>query len=395
MKVETKKEKNECVVNLIVSASADEIKDEYKKVLTVFLRQGQIPGFRRGKVPPELIKSKFAAEIKQEAIQACFHALYPKAKDEAKLDIVALDGLAEVNLDPATGFNFTAVVEVKPEVSLPKYKKLPIKKGDATVKDADVDAQIEAMRRSLAKFDDAKDGDVVGEGDFVNFDYKGFLKGQPLSEIVPDQKAVCEAVGFWTQIEEGRFLPEILEALKGMKIGEEKKGVKVGFPKDAAPDALKGKKCEYDLVVKGFRTRKLADDAQLLADSKMETMDALRADIRKHLEERAAAMELADRKNQAVSLLLKKTDFDVPPSFVQRQVDAELNMLAQRAQYMGMTADYIKENREKILADTEAHATDQVRLSFLLEAIAKAENIDTKDEKFGEKVMDLILAEAK
>ena len=380
-----KKESSPCVVALSVKADAEEIKGEYQKVLNVFLRQGVIPGFRKGKVPLPVIKQKFQQEIAQESQQACFRAFYPQALKESGLEEVAvnLQNVTDVLFTPETGFSFTAHVEVKPTFDLPKYKKLALKKGDTSVSEEQVTDRVESFRRAFAKFEDAKEGDVIGDGDFVQFDYSGTLADKaktPLADIVPDQKAICSATGFWTQIEDGRFLPEILDALKGMKADESKEDVEVKFPKDAAPEPLKGKKALYALTVKAFRHRVLPDDETFVKDAKAENMDALRKQFREQMEKDAIAAELEARKNQAIELLLKKSDFDVPPSLVQRQVQAYLQDLAQRAQYSGMSADYIEQNRDQILADAETNATRQVRLSYILLGIAKAENLEATDD---------------
>ena len=379
-----KKESSPCVIALSVQADAEDVKGEYQKVLNVFLRQGVIPGFRKGKVPLPVIKQKFQQEIADESKQACFRAIYPKALKESGLEEVAvnLQNVTDVLFAPETGFSFTALVEVKPTFDLPKYKKLAIKNGDTSVSEEQVTDRVESFRRAFAKFEDAKEGDVIADGDFVQFDYSGTLADKaktPLADIVPDQKAICSATGFWTQIEEGRFLPEILDALKGMKAGESKDNVEVKFPKDAAPEPLKGKKARYSLAVKAFRHRVLPDDETFVKDAKAENMDALRKQFREQMEKDAVAAELEARKNQAIELLLKKSDFDVPPSLVQRQVQAYLQDLAQRAQYSGMSADYIEQNRDQILADAESNATRQVRLSYILLGIAKAENLEATD----------------
>ena len=381
MKFETK-ESSPCVMALSVKAEADETKAPYQKVLNVFMREASIPGFRKGKVPLNIIKQKFQQEIAHECQQACFSEFYPKALKESGLDAVNLQNVTDVLFTPETGFSCTALVEVKPTFDLPKYKKLAIKAGDATVTDEQVTERVESFRKAFAKFEDAKEGDAIAEGDFVQFDYAGALDDKaktPLAEVAPDQKAVCGATGFWTQLEEGRFLPEILDALKGMKAGETKDDVKVKFPKDNAPEALKGEKCVYTITVKGFRRRTLPDDATFAADAKTESLDALRAQIREQMEKDAAAAELENRKGQAIELLLKKADFAVPPSLVQRQIQSYLQDLAQRAQYSGMSADYIEQNRDKILADAETNAVRQVRLSYILLGIAKAENIEATD----------------
>ena len=402
MKVEQKAEKNPCVISLTVKADAEEIKGEARKVLNTFIREAQIPGFRKGKVPVELIRKNFEKELQQETQGACFRAFYPKAVEESKLKVLALEGVTEMKLNEADGMEFTALVEVRPEYKLPKYKGLAIEQKEAKVEETAVEEQLESMRKMFAKYEDGKEDEAVGDGDFVQFDYKGTLDGQPLSEIVPDQKAICEATGFWAQVEEGRFLPEILEALKGMKAGEEKKDVTVKFPKDAAPEPLKGKKVAYELKVSMFRKRTLPDDAGLAEAAKVESVEKLRADIRERLEKQATENELNRRRDQAIELLLKKTDFDVPPSLVQRQAEAYLGQLAQQMQYAGVTNEYIEQNREKILKEAGERAEKQVRLSYILLDIADAEKIEVdekdenkKDQARAEKTLDFILEQAK
>ena len=341
-----------------------------------------VPGFRKGKIPLPILKQRFQVEISQETQQACFHKLYPEALKEASVDPLTLQDVTELSFSPEAGFAFTALVEVRPVFDLPKYKKLAIKPGDVSVSDDQVAAELENYRRAFAKYEDAKEGAVVAEGDFVCFDYTGTTDdGQPLSELVPDQKAVCAGTDFWTQVEEGRFLPEILEALKGMKAGETKEGVKVSFPEEAAPEPLKGKNAVYTLTLKSFRSRTLPDDAGFVAAAKAESMDALRADFRKRLEEDAKARDLAARKDQAIDLLLKKADFDVPPSLVRRQTQATLEELAQRAQYSGLPADYFQQNRDQILGEATNSAIRRVRLTYILLGIAKEEGLEvTEDE---------------
>ena len=382
MKVE-KKESSPCVLELSVKAEADEVKEEYQKVLTAFIRNAVVPGFRKGKIPLPILKQKFQTEISQETQQACFHKLYPEALKEASVEPLSLQDVTELSFSPETGFAFTALVEVRPVFDLPKYKKLAIKPGDLSVSDDQVTAELENYRRAFAKYEDAKEGAVVAEGDFVCFDYTGTTDDdppQPLSELVPDQKAVCAGTDFWTQVEEGRFVPEILEALKGMKAGETKEGVKVSFPQDAAPEPLQGRTAVYTITLKSFRSRTLPDDAGFVAAAKAESMDALRADFRTRLEEAAKARDLAARKDQAIDLLLAKSDFDVPPSLVRRQTQSTLEELAQRAQYSGLPADYFQQNRDQILADATNTAIRRVRLSYILLGIAKEEGLEITED---------------
>ena len=151
MKVE-KKESSPCVLALTVTAEAAEIKEEYQKVLTAFIRNAIVPGFRKGKIPLPILKQKFEAEISQESQQACFRKLYPEALKEASVEPLALQDVTDVSFAPETGFAFTALVEVPPKFDLPKYKKLALKAGDVSVSDEQVAAELENYRRAFAKW---------------------------------------------------------------------------------------------------------------------------------------------------------------------------------------------------------------------------------------------------
>jgi len=393
MKTNTKN-LGKCQVELKVTLDADEMKAVIKDVEKVFLREAQMPGFRKGKVPIELIRKEFAAGLKEETERAMFQKNYSAAVKAEELDEVALADVKDVKAD-GDGGSFTAVVEVKPKFKLPTYKGLKVSQGDVTVKDEAVNAQLERLRAAYAKYEDAKEGEVVSEGDFVQIDYSGMVGKKPILEINPEAKIVAEGKGFWTQVEEGRFLPEILDAVKGMKIGETKEGIKAKFDKESAPDGLKGEKATYTVSLKAFRRRILPDDAEFAEKAKAESVEKLAATVRESMEKSAVEQEAIRRENEAVDLLMKKVDFDVPPTQVRRAMDNYLQELAQRAQYSGLSAEYFEKNRDQILKDAEAAAERQVRLWYVISAIAKEEKIEAKDDELGKKVVEFILQNAK
>ena len=393
MKTDTKK-LDKCQVELNVTLDAEEMKAIVKEVEKAFVREAKLPGFRPGKVPLELIRKEFAQGLKQETERAMFQKNIGEAIKAEQLEEIAIADVKDMKFD-AEGSSFTAVVEVKPTFKVPTYKGLKIAAANVTVGDDAVNEQVARLRTAYAKFEDAKDGETVQDGDFVQIDYKGTVDGKAIIELAPEAKIVDSGTGFWTQVEEGRFLPEILDAVKGMKAGEKKEGIKAKFDKDAAPESLKGKKAVYELTLKSFRRRVLPTDAEFVEKAKAESLEKLVATVRESLEKQMAQQEEARRENEAVEALLKKADFDVPQSQVRRAMDGILHQLAERAQYSGLPADYFEKNREQILKDAEENGTKQVRLWYLIDAIAKAENIEAKDEERGKKVLDFILANAK
>ena len=393
MKTNTKNLDNS-QVELKVALDAEEMKAVVKDVEKTFMREARLPGFRPGKVPIDIIRRQFADALRSETQNEMIRKHYNDAVKAEEVEEVALVGVKDVKASEEGG-EFTAIVDVKPKFKLPTYKGLKISQNDTKISDQQVADQLERLRAAYAKYEDAKEGDVVADGDFVQIDYTGTVDGKSILEIAPEAKVVASGTGFWTQVEEGRFLPEILDAVKGMKVGETKEGVEAKFAKEGAPEGLGGKKAEYSVTLKMFRRRVLPNDAEFAEKAKAESVEKLSATIREALEKQAIEAESARRENEAVEMLMKKVDFDVPQSQVRHAMDGVLNEYAQRAQYSGLPADYFEKNRDKILKDAEEAATKQVRIWYVFDAIAKAENIEAKDEERAKKVIDFILANAK
>ncbi|MBQ4439535.1 MAG: trigger factor [Kiritimatiellae bacterium] len=393
MKTSSKRQ-DKCKVEISVELSAEETLPVIKEVEKAFMRDARLPGFRPGKAPIELVRKNFAAELKEEQARATIRKFYQEATKAEKVEPINLREVTSVKCD-RDGGELKFVVEIKPEFKLPQYKGLKIKAADASVSDKEVAERIEAMRVQYAKYEDAKEGDTVGTGDFAQVDYTGTVDGKPIAEIAPDAKVVASGTGYWMRVEEGYFLPELVEAVKGMKAGETKENIKAKFDKETAPDALKGKKAAYTLKLTTFRKRVLPDDAALVAATKDADIDALTARVRKDLERLAVEREERRRENEAVELLMKKVDFEVPESQVEMQVQHYLSDLMERAKYMGLTNEYFEKNREQILKDASANAERQVRLWHVIDAIVAEEKIEAKDEEKGRKVLELILANAK
>ena len=393
MKTEVKK-LEKCQVQLTVSIEAEEAATIIKNVEKTFVREVKVPGFRPGKVPLEMVRKHFAGGIKEESVRMMYSKNIAKAIEESKAEVLDIVNIKDASIT-AEGGSFVAIADVKPEFKLPTYKGLKVELKDATVSDADVEDSLNRLRAAYASYEDAKDGEAASEGDFVQIDYAGTVDGKPIAEINPEAKFVSSAENYWLQLEEGRFLPEILDAVKGMKIGETKDSVKAKFDKEAAPEGLKGAKAVYTVTLKAFRRRVLPTDEQFVEKAKAESLEKLTAQIREQMQTRATEAEATRRENEVVELLLKKSDFDVPGSQVQRVKDGILAELSERAKYSGLGADYFEQNREKIDEDATKSAVNQVRLWYIIDAIAAAEKIEAKDNERGKKVIEFLLANTK
>jgi trigger factor len=197
MKTETKN-LDKCQVQLTVTLDADETKEVVKSVEKVFVREAQLPGFRKGKVPLEMIRKEFADGLKREIEREMFQKKYPEAVKAEALEEVALADVQEMKYDNDGG-SFVAIVEVRPKFKLPTYKGLKISQKDVKVEDSDVAAQIDRLRAAYAKFEDAKEGEAVSDGDFVQIDYSGTVGKKPILELNPEAKIVAGGEGFEAQ----------------------------------------------------------------------------------------------------------------------------------------------------------------------------------------------------
>ena len=202
----SKKKQGKCRIELKVVLDAAEKAEVVKSVEHEFMRQAELPGFRKGKVPVEVIRRNFAGQIKQEVVTAMVRKYHSDALKAEDVDEISLVGIKEFDVD-GEGASFTVLVDVRPEFKLPTYKGLKIADADATVKDAEVDERIDQLRAAYATYEDGKEGDAAAEGDYVQIDYEGTVGGKKILEINPEAKIVGEGKGFWTQLEEGRFLP--------------------------------------------------------------------------------------------------------------------------------------------------------------------------------------------
>ena len=393
----SKKNLDKSQVKLSIELDAAEMASIINKVEKMFMREAEMPGFRKGKVPLQLIRRNFEDGLKKEIEKEMFREFYPKAVQEEKIEEIAVYDVSDI-VSSKDGGSFDVTVDVKPEFKLPTYKGLKISSQDVTVTDAALEEHFERFRTAYASFEDGAEGDVAAAGDYVQIDYEGTVGKKKILEINPEAKIVASGENFWTQLEEGRFLPEIIEAVIGMKAGETKEGIDAKFDKESAPEGLKGAKAKYNVTLKALRRRVLPTDEQLVEKMKGESIEKIKADMRAAMEKSAIDRETARREDEATELLLKKVDFAVPPSQVRNAMEMYLNQLAERAQYSGLSADYFKENREKILKEAEETAEKQVRLWYVIEAIAAAEGIkagEGENANIGKAVIDFVIENAK
>lgn len=392
MKTEKKKQEK-CEVELGIELDANEAKDVVKRVERAFVQQVSIPGFRKGKVPIGLIRRQFADGLKQEVRTEALRSFLGKAVEAEGLQFIALTDVLDFTCTDE-GASITVKLDVRPTFALPTYKGLELGVEPRTATDADVEQQLDNLRRMHGKFNDVPEDAAVESRDFVEIDYSGTVDGTPIAEIAPDAKPIASGKGLWAVAGQDRPVPEIAQAIIGMKTGETKENVEVDFSKNPAPEALKDRKALYTVTVTKIRRQELLGDEDVAKMLGRDSIEGVKAFIKEQLQRQLDNTYEQERHAAAEQMLLQKVDFDVPETSVKNVMDNYIANLAAQAQNSGLSADYFEKSRDKIMEDARKLAVDSVRLFFLLEAIAKEEKLDVNDKNFQAKTLEFVIANA-
>ena len=374
MKVSAEKIENQKVV-LTIEVVAAELDKAEERACKRFASQVNIPGFRKGKAPRKIVEQHVG---KQTVLHEAFdyfiapEALAEALKDQKMEDIVTRPDIETVTLEEGKDVVFKATVVPRPEVKLGEYKGLKIAKDEVKVTDEDVDNQLKHMADHQAKMVEAPEGAAVEDGDFTTLDFKGFVDGEAFEG--------GEGKDYPLQIGSNSFIPGFETQLIGAKVGEEK-DVNVKFPEEYHAKELAGKDATFKCTIRSIKHKELPaiDDAFAKAASKFETLDELKADIRKNLTENAERKAENDRKAEALETASKNITVDIPPVMVDNEVTRMLREMEMRLAQQGMQLEqylqFAGTDIAKLREQYRETAEKNVRTGLMLEEVAKAENI--------------------
>lgn len=374
MKVSAEKIENQKVV-LTIEVVAAELDKAEERACKRFASQVNIPGFRKGKAPRKIVEQHVG---KQTVLQEAFdyfiapEALAEALKDQKMEDIVTRPDIETMTLEEGKDVVFKATVVPRPEVKLGEYKGLKIAKDEVKVTDEDVDNQLKHMADHQAKMVEAPEGAAVEDGDFTTLDFKGFVDGEAFEG--------GEGKDYPLQIGSNSFIPGFETQLIGAKVGEEK-DVNVKFPEEYHAKELAGKDATFKCTIRSIKHKELPaiDDAFAKAASKFETLDELKADIRKNLTENAERKAENDRKAEALETASKNITVDIPPVMVDNEVTRMLREMEMRLAQQGMQLEqylqFAGTDIAKLREQYRETAEKNVRTGLMLEEVAKAENI--------------------
>jgi len=357
-----------CKRRLQVEAPEDLVQKAWEEAYGRVSRQARLPGFRKGHVPRNLVKLHFADEVRREVAQRLIPQVYRQALAEARLKPVEDPDFHEVTLEEGSPLKFTAVVEIKPVITLGAYTGLSVQHSPGAVADEDVAKTLEHLREQHGEFRSVeRAGDL---GDLVIMDYT----------LTPEGMEPRQEQGYSFLVGSQAVLPEIDEAVIGLAAGGERE-TRVRFPDDHRREDLRGKTGVATVRVVEVKEKALPplDDEFAKSLGQYATLDELKAEVRKELEAQRERDNRRTLEDKVVDALLAQHDFGVPAAMVLRQVAHLIEHARERMRRQGVDPDQIKWDYDKLAEELRPGALRAVRRALLLEAIADKEGLAPSD----------------
>ncbi len=364
---------------LTVEVSAVEVDKALDQAFKKVVKEINVPGFRKGKMPRPMFEKMYGAEaLYQDALEIVINTTYPVALDEAGIDPIdypEIDGTE--NFAKGTDFTYTATVTVKPEPKLGEYKGLEVAKLSTEVTEEEVTAQIEAELAKKAELE-LKEDEAIVEGDTAVIDFEGFV-GEEAFEGGKGEDYSLE-------IGSGSFIPGFEEQLIGSKSGDAKEVV-VTFPAEYHAEELAGKEATFKVTIKEVKTKvtpELNDAFAKEIDPEVETVEALRAKIKEATQAQKNADSEGTLRDELVEKAAANAEVEIPEVMTNTEVDRMLQEFGQRLQSQGMNLElyfqFSGQDEAALRGQMKEDAENRVRVSLVLEAIATAENITVSEE---------------
>lgn len=371
------------MAKLTVEVAAEDVEKALQAAYLKQRKQINIPGFRKGKVPRQMIEKMYGPEVfYDEAANNMIPDAYAKAYDESELDILSQPKIEVVQMEKGKPFIFTAEVATKPEVTLGDYKGLKVDKVSTRVTQKEVDEEIEKERERNARTIEVTDR-AVQDKDEVTLDFEGFVDGVAFEGGKGEDYPLT--------IGSGSFIPGFEEQLIGAEIDKEVE-VNVTFPKEYHSEELAGKDATFKCTVHTIKAKELPelDDEFASEVSECETMDAYRAEVKKNIKERKERTGKEKKENQAVDQAIENAQMDIPEAMIEFQVRQMADDFARRIQQQGLTVEqyfqFTGMTAEKMMEEMRPQAEKSIKTRLVLEAIVKAENIEVSDERVEEEL---------
>jgi trigger factor len=360
-------------VELDIEVSAPDFEAARERAFRKLVKQYRLPGFRPGRVPRPIFERHIGIDaIDHQAVEDVVPDAYSKALKEHNLDPVDRPHIDLERLDDGKSLRIKATVSVRPDITLADYRGIPLDKQPVSVTDDEVEHSLQALRKRAAALEPVTDRGIEA-GDVVTMDYVGTIDGEPFEGGT--------ATGHSTEVNSERFVPGFAEQLYGARPGD-KRTVNVTFPPTYHAEQLATKNATFEVLIHEIRKPVVPnlDEAFVKQVSDHETVDALRADIRKRMIAVGEAKAREGMQKQLIAALLETHDFPLPAVLVDREVESLLADAKSYMQSIGRPwSEYLSAkglDESGLTAEYRPEAERRVKTALLLEEIARAEGID-------------------
>jgi len=359
-----------------------DVKSELDAVYRKVGKTAKIKGFRPGKIPREILERNYREDAEGETISNIVNRYYWETLQEKNIPAVTQPEIQQHGIKAEKDFSFSATVEVEPAVEPKDYLGLELEKEEPVVTDEDLEVRMLEIRQMFATMEEVEEDRGIRMGDFVTLDFTGNVAGEQLNEL--------KSENYMLEIGSKTFVPGFEEQLTGLKQGDEKT-VAVKFPDNYNAAHLAGKDVEFTVNIKGIRVKKLPeiDDQFIKNFERYESLEALKADVLKNLEEeKQRKIELAFEK-QISDKLLEKNIFDVPDSFVERQIYYMMSDTQRRMVSGGMEPKKAAEFSMKLHDHFRDEAAKIVKTVLLLKGIAVKEALTAGEDEVEKQIREI------
>lgn len=386
MKCKVEKTQNANEVKLEITIEAEKFENAIKKVYFQNAKYFNIPGFRKGKAPQNIVEKYYGKEIfYEDAFNDIAGEEYENALTENKIDAVSKPEIDIVTMEKGQDLVFTAVVQTKPEVKLGKYKGIEIEKIEYNVKDEDIQAELIDMQDKNSRLVTVDDRSAQ-DGDTANIDFEGFVGGKAFDG--------GKAEGHDLVLGSGSFIPGFEEQVVGMKIGEEK-DVVVTFPKEYFSKDLAGKEATFKVKLNGLKRKELPElDDEFAKDvSEFDTIEELKNSIKERLEKQNKDRERYEKQDAAVKAVVETMEVDIPSGMIEMETENMMKEFESRMSYQGLKMEqYLKmmgKTEDEFKKEYEPQAIEAIKSRLAIEEIVKAEKLEASEEEIKEKIAEM------
>ena len=386
MKSKLEKTKNANEVKLEITVDAEKFEDAIKKVYFKSAKYFNIPGFRKGKAPMQIVEKYYGKEIfYEDAFNEIAGDAMEEAVKENKLEVVSHPDIEVKQIEKGKDLIFVATIQTKPEAKLGKYKGIEIKKIEYNVTDHDIDHELEHMQEHNSRLISI-DNRPVESGDIATIDFEGFVGDKAFEG--------GKAENHELEIGSNTFIPGFEDQVIGMKIDEEK-DIKVKFPDEYFSKELAGKDATFKVKLHEIKKKELPklDDEFAKDVSEFDTLKELKNSIKEKMQKENDEKAKYETQEAVIKAVCENIKVEIPSGMVELEIDNMIKDIEQRLSYQGLKLDqYLQmmgKSQEDMRKEYEPQAMEAIKSRLALEAVIKAEKIETTEKEIDEKIKEM------